>query len=95
MSIQHPVISDIERTGWPLGRGPGPEPAIACSSCGAEIALEQSAYGLCETCEAAAWERFRAFILDLSPQEREYIDARIEGHSLTEIDKIPPHPAIY
>jgi len=59
-----------------------------CSSCGTTITEQQSAYHLCETCETAALAKFKAYICnEFTDAEREYIDACVEGISLTEPHK--------
>ena len=98
--LQHPYITRLERDGEIYG-----ETYIAsetffygncyCENCDEEITEEQSAFKLCEDCEKKAWERFRFLLLnEFTQSEREFIDACVEGHSLTEVEKIKPLPAI-
>ena len=67
-----------------------------CSKCGAEISEEQSAYHLCESCESKALARFKYFLCnEFTNAEREYLDACVEGNSLTEPEKIKDIKAVY
>lgn len=98
--LEHPVITQIRLTGYGF-KSPEPTADVyelteRCSYCGDLISEQQSAYRLCATCEAKAWDRFRTFIFnEFTDAERAYLDACIEGHSLTEIEKIQPLKAIY
>jgi DNA-directed RNA polymerase subunit RPC12/RpoP len=94
INIQHPDITRIERTGHPFVVT---EYRYAeCAKCGKAIDEEQSAYNLCAKCESEAWERFKYLLLnEFDDNERAYIDACIEGNSLTEIEKIKPVTAVY
>ena len=95
-ALQHPDITRIERTGYPRTTYYNDEPTRECSICGVTISEEQSAFKLCEDCEIKAWERFSYLLLnEFTQSEREFVDACVEGHSLTEIEKIKPLPAIY
>ena len=95
--LQHPTITAIERTGYPMSPFANDKEAQhKCSSCEAEISDEQSKYGLCEKCETKASARFKAFLLnEFTENEREYIDACTEGISLTEPEKIKDIKAVY
>ena len=91
--LEHPAIATIESTGYPTAPfahlADISEIAHQCSSCGTSIREEQSAYNLCESCEKKALERFRFFLCnEFTDAEREYIDACVEGISLTEPEKI-------
>ena len=92
--LQHHDITRLERDGE-VYIGNTSE-TLYCENCGAGITEEQSAFNLCESCEKKAWERFRYLLLnEFTASEREFIDACVEGHSLVEVEKIKPLPAIY
>lgn len=92
-NIQHPDITQIERTGYPFQVT---ELRYSeCAKCGKAIDEEQSAYNLCAECEGKALERFKFILHGFDENERKYIDACVEGNSLTEIEKIKPVTAIY
>lgn len=93
--LEHPAITCALRTGYPPDAWEMPEEIYLCSQCGAEIDEEQSAYGLCAKCEAAALLRFKAMLLLFTPEERKYLDACVEGTSLTEPQNIQPVKAVY
>lgn len=93
--LEHPAITCALRTGYPPDAWEMPEEIYLCSQCGTEIDEEQSAYGLCADCEAAALLRFKAMLLTFTPEERKYLDACTEGISLTEPQNIKPVKAVY
>ena len=93
-ALQHPDITRLERDGE-MYKSYKTE-AIHCENCYEEITEEQSSFNLCVSCEKTAWERFRFLLLnEFTQSEREFIDACAEGHSLAEVEKIKPLPAIY
>lgn len=98
--LQHPQITSTLRTGYP--QSPFShckdvfEISHQCSKCGTTIAEEQSKYSLCESCEYIALRRFKVLLTDkFTDAEREYIDACVEGVSLTEVEKIKDIKAVY
>ena len=94
--LQHPDITYIMRDGQAFGAYSSAPETKHCENCDEEIAEEQSAFKLCEDCEKKAWERFSYLLLnEFTQSEREFIDACVEGHSLAEVEKIKPLPAIY
>ena len=95
-NLEHPQITAIERTGYPYSPFANDKEVFQCSSCGAEISEEQSSYNLCESCETKALARFKYFLCnEFTENERKYLDACIEGNSLTEIEKIRDIKAVY
>ena len=95
-NLQHPSITYIERNGEPPTYGTDKPESLECSMCGAAIDEEQSTYNLCSQCEKKALARFRYLMLnEFTDCEREYLDACVEGNSLTEVEKIKPVRAIY
>ena len=93
-NIQHPDITQTERTGYPFRVTE--YRYTECAKCGRAITEEQSAYSLCTKCESKAWERFKYLLLnEFDDNERKYIDACVEGNSLTEVEKIKPVMAVY
>lgn len=94
--LQHPDIDYIEHNGEPpTYYTDKPEP-LECAICGEAISEEQSAYNLCARCERKALARFKYLMLnEFNDHEREYLDACVEGNSLTEVEKIKPVAAIY
>ena len=92
--LQHHDITRLERDGEVyIGRS---TETLYCENCDIEITEEQSAFNLCAECEKTAWDRFRFLLLnEFTQSEREFIDACVEGHSLAEVEKIKPLPAIY
>lgn len=95
-NLQHPDITYIEQNGEPpTYYTDKPEP-LECAICGATIDEEQSTYNLCARCERKALARFRYLMLnEFNDHEREYLDACVEGCSLTEPEKLKPVRAIY
>lgn len=94
--LEHPAITCALRTGYPPDAWEMPEEIYLCSQCGAEITEEQSAYHLCEECEAAALLKFKAILkFAFTKEELEYLDACTEGTSLTEPQNIKPVKAVY
>ena len=95
-NLEHPQITAIERTGYPMSPFANDKEVFQCSSCEAKISEQQSAYHLCESCESKALARFKYFLCnEFTDNEREYIDACTEGISLTEIEKIKDIKAVY
>ena len=92
-NIQHPDITQTERTGYPFIITE--HCYTECAKCGHAVDEEQSAYNLCAECEAKALERFKFLLLNFDSNERAFLDACIEGKSLTEIEKIKPVMAVY
>ena len=67
-----------------------------CSICNTPITEEQSKFKLCEKHEHEALQRFLHYLCnEFTDNEREYIDACVEGNSLTEPEKIKDIKAIY
>lgn len=94
--LQHPDITYIERNGEPPTYYTDKPELLGCVMCGATIEEEQSAYKLCSRCEQKALARFKYLMLnEFNDHEREYLDACVEGNSLTEVEKIKPVAAIY
>lgn len=94
--LEHPDITRALRTGYADWEALSDEaPSFYCEKCGAEIDEEQSAYGLCAKCEAAALLRFKAMLLTFTQEERKYLDACVEGTSLTDPQNIKPVKAVY
>ena len=93
-NLQHPDITRLERDGEVyIGRS---SENLYCENCDSEITEEHSALNLCESCEKKEWERFSYLLLnEFTQSEREFVDACVEGHSLAEVEKIVPLPAIY
>lgn len=92
--LEHPDITRLERDGE-IYTAHETE-SLHCENCDKEITEEQSAFSLCASCEVKAWEHFRYLLLnEFTQSEREFIDACVEGHSLAEVEKIKPLPAIY
>ena len=95
-NLQHPDITRLERDGEIYGEIYIASENLYCENCESEITKEQSTFNLCEDCEIKAWERFKYLLLnEFTQSEREFIDACVEGHSLAEVEKIKPLPAIY
>ena len=94
--LEHHDITRLERDGEVYREVYIASENLYCENCDSEITKEQSAFNLCEDCEIKAWERFKYLLLnEFTQSEREFIDACVEGNSLTEIEKIKPLPAIY
>ena len=95
-NLQHPDITYIERDGQVYAAYSSAPETKHCENCDREITEEQSAFNLCAECEIGVWKRFRYLLLnEFTASEREFIDASVEGHSLAEVEKIKPLPAIY
>ena len=92
-NLQHPDITRLERDGEIYTDA---SKTVECENCYSKITEEQSAFNLCAECEIGVWKRFRYLLLnEFTASEREFIDASVEGHSLAEVEKIKPLPAIY
>lgn len=94
-NLQHPDITYIERCGQVYTAYSSAPETKHCENCDREITEEQSAFNLCAECEKIVWEHFRLLLNEFTQSEREFIDACVEGHSLAEVEKIKPLPAIY